>query len=141
MFKNRGDYYTGKYKTQVTGHRSQVKENLMKKVRHSVKLLMFICLLYFLLSHNQAYVWHGPYAFQFCSERKQLNGESFTLYWNLKSPLVRKAGDLDTRFCLRSTPRDSEQGSERGMELKNSKQHGGREQFRGKKTALADKLF
>ena len=48
------------YRLQVTGHRSQVTENLMKKVRHSVKLSMFICLLYFRLSHNQAYVWHGP---------------------------------------------------------------------------------
>ena len=38
---------SGRYKTQVT-------ENLMKKVRHSVKLFMFICLLYFRLSHNQA---------------------------------------------------------------------------------------
>ena len=49
-----------KRRSQVTGHRSQVTENLMKKVRHSVKLFMFICLLYFRLSHNQAYVWHGP---------------------------------------------------------------------------------
>ena len=81
------------------------------------------------------------HAFQFCSGRKELNCESFTLHWNSKSPLVRKSGDLDTRFCLRSTPRNSERGSERRMELKNSKQHGGRGQFRGKKTALADKLF
>ena len=68
-------------------------------------------------------------AFQFCSGRKELNCESFTLHWNSKSPLVRKSGDLDTRFCLLSTPRDSERGSERRMELKNSKQHGGRGQF------------
>ena len=67
LFKRRGHnglsirtVWTGRYKTQVTGHRSQVTENLMKKVRHSVKLFMFICLLYFRLSHNQAYVWHGP---------------------------------------------------------------------------------
>ena len=48
------------HRSQVTGHRSQVTENLMKKVRHSAKLFKFICLLYFRLSHNQAYVWYGP---------------------------------------------------------------------------------
>ena len=29
------------------------------------------------------------HAFQFCSGRKELNCESFTLHWNSKSPLVR----------------------------------------------------
>ena len=48
----------GRYKTQVTGHRSQVTENAIKKVRHSAGLFVFIYLFHFRLRHNQAYVWH-----------------------------------------------------------------------------------
>ena len=43
---------------------------------------------------------------------KELNGESYTLYWNLRVPShVRMPGDLEMRLCLRSMRRNLEGGA------------------------------
>ena len=48
-----------KRRSQVTGHRLW-SQKFKKKVRHFIRLFMFIYLLDFRLRHNQAYVWHRP---------------------------------------------------------------------------------
>ena len=97
-----------KRRSQVTRSRSQVTENALKEL--DTLLCLFICFIsgYVTIRHMFG-IDHASR----CSKSKRPNGESYTLYWNLKSSLP---GDLETTLCLRSTRRNLERSSENGTE-------------------------
>ena len=99
---------SGRYKTQVTGHRAHGTGHRSqgtghraqvighrKQLRHSIRLFCFISG-YATIRHMLAI----DHAFRFCTESKTSKWLKYTLYWNLRSSF---SGDLETRLFRRST--------------------------------------
>ena len=100
----------GRYKTQVTGHRSGHRSQV---TGHRAQVTGYRAqgTGYATIRHMLAI----DHAFRFCTESKTSKWLKYTLYWNLRSSF---SGDLETRLFLRSTRADLERGSERRMERK-----------------------
>ena len=116
---------TGRYKTQVTGHRSQVAgyrsqdtghrsqvtghgslvtENSIKKLDTPLGFSCLFSFVSFPVRPQSGICLPSTMLSGFVLRVKHLNGESYTLYWNLTSSYSR---DLETRLFPPYTRTDS----------------------------------
>ena len=115
---------------QNAGHRSQVIENALKKVRHSAGSFMFIYLFHsgYVIVRHMFGIDHACR----CSKSKRTKWRKFLLSFECLeiSNEARKGTGNEILRMERNSLVNAK-----------SRRHSERREFRGKKTTLADKLF